>query len=332
LVALSRLAGIYDREGATDKAVKAFERVLKQDPKNVSALARLSQIYAGPLKNPQKALELAKTAHAVAPEAAAISQMLGHLVVQTGDYKWAVTLLQEAARKLPDQPGLLYDLAWASYGLGRLPEAETAMRNALKAGTTNHQADAQRFLALTAAYQDPTQRPRVAPEVEQALKADPDYVPALMVSGLLCQEKGDYQRARQAFERVLALNPLFVPAARDLAILCSQQFPDDPKAFDLALKARESFLNDPNLAKALGVLAFHREDYTRAVQLLTESSRKLNDAETLYYLGMGQYRLKRPQESKQTLEKALALNLSPQLAEQAKRVLAELGKAPPKHS
>jgi uncharacterized protein HemY len=101
----------------------------------------------------------------------------------------------------------------------------------------------------------------------------------------------------------------------------------------LALKARESFPDDPNLTKALGILAFRREDYSRSVQLLKESSQKLNnDAETLFYLGMAQYRLKRLEESKQTLQKALALNLSPQLAEQARRVLAELGKPPPKRS
>jgi tetratricopeptide (TPR) repeat protein len=330
-VALGRLAAVYDRDGAFDKAVKAFEQVLKQNPKNASALARLSEIYAGPLKNPQKALEFAKEAHAAAPEDARISQMLGHLAVQTGDYMRAATLLQEAARKLPDQPALLYDLAWACYGLGRLPEAETAMQKALKVGITNHQADAQRFLAMTAAYRDAAQRKRVASEVEQVLRADPNYIPALMVSGLLRQENGNYQQARQAYEQVLACNKLFVPAMRDLAILCSQHFPDDSKAFDLALKARESFPDDPNLAKAFGILAFRRGDYSRAVQLLKESSQKLNnDAETLYYLGMAQYRLKRPEESKQTLQKALALNLSPQLAEQAKRVLAELGKPPPK--
>jgi uncharacterized protein HemY len=154
-----------------------------------------------------------------------------------------------------------------------------------------------------------------------------------MVCGLLRQENGNYQQARQTYEQILARNPLFVPAARDLAILCSQRFPDDSKAIDLALKARESFPDDPNLAKAIGVLAFRREDYARAVQMLKESSQKLNnDAESLYYLGMAHYRLKRPEESKQALQKALALNLSPQLAEQARRVLAEIGKPLAKRS
>jgi uncharacterized protein HemY len=154
-----------------------------------------------------------------------------------------------------------------------------------------------------------------------------------MVSGLLRQGNGNYQQARQAYEQILARNPLFVPATRDLAILCSQHFPDDSKAFDLALKAHESFPDDPNLAKAFGILAFRREDYARAVQLLKESSQKLNnDAESLYYLGMAHYRLKRPEESKQALQKALALNLPPQLAEQARRVIAELGKPLAKRS
>src|ERR1035437_4352913 len=114
-IALVRLAGVFIRNGAPDKAIKAYQHALTQNPKNAYVLTRLAQLYSAPgtLNNPQKTLEYAKDAHAAAPEDASVSQLLGHLVYTSGDYKWAASLLRDAALKLPNQPALLYDLAWS---------------------------------------------------------------------------------------------------------------------------------------------------------------------------------------------------------------------------
>jgi len=329
-IALVRLAGIFNQNGTPDKAIKAYELALARNPKNAYVLASLAQLYSAPgsLNNPQKALEYAKDAHAAAPDDASISQFLGHLVCQAGDYKWASSLLQGAALKLPDQPALLFDLARSYYGLGQLPSAETALQNALKGAAPFDQADeAKRLLSLLVAYRDPAQRQAVAPQLEAILKAGPNYIPALMVNELLLQEKGSFQDARKTLDQVLKLNSLFVPATRDLAILCFERFPDDSGTADLAAKARESFPDDPNLAKVLGVVAYRRSNYSAAAQYLKQSSlTRKNDGELLYYLGMAQYQLKARAESKAALQQALALNIQPKLAGEAKRVLADLMK------
>jgi predicted Zn-dependent protease len=278
------------------------------------------------LNNPQKALEYAKDAHAAAPDEVSNAQLLGHLVCQAGDYKWAASLLQDAALKLPDQPALLYDLARSYYGLGQLPSAETALQSALKGAAAFDQAgEAKRLLSLLVAYRDPAQRQAVAPQLEAILKASPNYIPALMVNELLQQEKGNFPDARKTLDHVLSLNPLFVPATRDLALLCFDRFPDDSRTADLAAKARDAFPDDPNLAKVLGVVAYRRANYSAAAQYLKQSlpTRK-NDGELLYYLGMAQYQLKAKAESKAALQQALALNIQAKLAGEARRVLAEL--------
>jgi tetratricopeptide (TPR) repeat protein len=329
-IALVRLAGIFNRTGTPDKAIKAYEQALAKNPKNAYVLTCLARLYSAPgsLNNPQKTLEYAKDAHAADPDDASISQFLGHLVCQAGDYKWASSLLQDAALKLPDQPTLLFDLARSYYGLGQLPSAETALQNALKGAAPFDQADeAKRLLSLLVAYRDPVQRQAVAPQLEAILKANPNYIPALMVNQLLLQERGNFQEARKALDEVLKLNPLFMPATRDLAILCFDRFPDDSKTADLATKARESFPDDPNLAKVLGVVAYRRANYSAAAQHFKQSLQtRKNDGELLYYLGMAQYHLNRDKlnaESKAALQQALELNLTPQQAADAKRILAE---------
>jgi tetratricopeptide (TPR) repeat protein len=330
-IALVRLAGIFNRNGTPDKAIKAYEQALARNPKNAYVLTSLARLYsaAGSLNNPRKTLEYAKEAHAAAPDDASISQFLGHLVCQAGDYELASSLLQDAALKLPDQPALLFDLARSYYGLGQLPSAETALQNALKGPTAFDQSEeAKRFLSLLVAYRDPTQRQTVVPQLEAILKADPNYIPALMVNELLQQEKGNFQDARKTLEQVLVINAGFVPATRDLAILCFDYFPDEFRTFNLAAKAHASFPDDPNLARVLGVLTYRRKEYPAAVSLLKQSLQtRNNDAELLYYLGMTQYHLMSNTESKQSLKRALDLNVTPQLAAEAKRILAELEKS-----
>ena len=146
-----------------------------------------------------------------------------------------------------------------------------------------------------------------------------------MVNELLQQAKGNFQDARTTLNQVVALNPLFAPATRDLAILCFDRFPDDSRTAELATKARDTFPGDPNLAKVLGVVAYRRANYSAAAQYLKQSLQtRKNDGELLYYLGMAQYQLKAKPESKAALQQALALNIQPKLAGEAKRVLAEL--------
>lgn len=322
-IAARRLAAILERDGAFDQAARLYEAALKTNPRNAPAMSRLAELYANHLNDPRKALEVAKEAHNLAPEDARLSYLLGRLVYQTGDHKWAASLLEDCAHKLPKEPAVLYDLAWAYYSLGRVTEAEAAMQTPALAATFTNAAEAKRFLAMAAASRNPT--PTDLASAEQALAADPAYVPALSLSALADEQQGKYKEAAGLYDRILARYPLFAPATRNLALLYAEHLGDDRKAFTLASKARESFPADVRLARALGILAYRQGDYSRSAQLLSESTRQAGtDAEGLYYLGMAQYRLKQRDQSKGTLQRALALNVQPALAEEAKRVLNEL--------
>jgi len=324
-IAAGRLAAMLERDGAFDQAAAIYEAALKSNPRNVSGMSRLAELYASRLNDPRKALELAKEAHNLAPDDARVSHLLGRLVYQTGDHKWAASLLEESARKLPKDPAVLYDLAWADYSLGRVADAEAAMQTPALAPAFAGAAEAKRFLALTAASRDPTQTAQAIADLQKTLAADPAYVPALFLSALAGEQQGKYKEAAGLYDRILARYPLFAPATRNLALLCAEHLGEDAKAYALAAKARESFPGDARLARALGILAYRQNDYPRSAQLLSETARKADsDAEALYYLGMAQYRLKQRAQSKETLQRALALNIPANLATEARRALAEL--------
>ncbi len=323
-VLCSRLADVYERNGQAAAAAKLYEALLKRNPANSAATTKLAQLYA--LADPGRAFDFLKEAHRLAPDNPDITYKLGRAVQQKNDPKWAASLFEESARQLPNDPEITYDLALSYYDLGRLPDVESKIQSALQAGSFTRAVEARRLLAMMTAYKEPSAE--LLLQAGNILKTNADYTPALMVSAVDRHRKGDAAGAIQIYEKVLARNPLFTPATRDLAILYQEQGGNDQKAYSLATKARESFPSDPLVARTLGILAYRRGDFKRAVQLLSESEGQLADnAELQYYLGMATLRAKEPdseKRAKQALQKALTLNLPSKLAEEARRAIAEL--------
>ena len=323
-VAIMRLAAIYQREGTVNKATASYEAALQANPQNVAAMVNLARLYTP--QDPQKAFNVAKAAYNLAPNDPMVTHTLGHLAFLTGDYKWSLSLLQLTVQAQPQNPEVLYDLGEAYYSAGRVPEARTAIQNALQAGAAfSRTNEAQRFLAMTDLADKPAQALAAQSQVETILKSAPDYVPALMVKAVIAEQKPDLAAAEQTFEGVLKHYPDFAPAQKELAILYAKDPKNDATAYPLAVKARAAFPGDPAVAKALGMIVYRQGHYSRAATLLQESARQRTaDAELMYYLGMAQYHLKNRAESKTALQKALDLNLSGTPAVEAKRILAEL--------
>jgi len=324
-IALARLAAIYEHDGDAEKAASTYEAALKINPDNAKVLLSLAGVYS--LRTPQwpRAFELAKKAHELAPDDPQVSHLLGRLAGQTGDHKWALTLLEEVARNQPGEAETLFDLAEARYNTGQISGAQMAMQQALQAGAGfARTADAKRFLDMAALAGDPAQAVAARSRVEQCLSDLPGYVPALMVLGMVNEQKPDAAAAERNYEEVLSRDPDFTPAEKRLAILYLEDTGKDGKAYEMASKAREAFPKDTEVAKVLGIADYRRGDYAAAADLLKESDRgRKNDAQLTYYLGMAQYQLKSP-ESKDTLQRALDLNLPTELADEVRRVLAQL--------
>ncbi len=290
-------------------------------------MVQLARLYYDRFHDARKALELATSAHKLAPDDPRAAALLGELIYQTGDYPWALSLLEQAAAQLSGQPSLDYHLAWAYYSAGRVADADAAMQRAVNSGQSFPDLDqAKQFMALRAALKSAGQARASSGRVEQILQKEPNCVPALMVSELLDEDRGAWQQASRTCEKVLAAYPLFVPAMRQLAILYCQHSGDQARAYSLALQAAALSHDDLELAKTLGILAYRRADYRTSLRSLRENADKFgDDGEVLGYLGLDYFHLDQPQQCRQVLQRALALNNIPApLAAEARRALGQL--------
>jgi tetratricopeptide (TPR) repeat protein len=325
LLAWSRLAEAYEAENAPKKAGEAYEKVRQLNPNLFSANLKLAQLYAGPLNDKPKAIELAKKARDLAPKDAAAAAVLGRIALDAGNFSWAYSLLQDSARRLPDDRNVAYDLARSTYAVGKLPDARRAMERFLELAPDAPQSrDAQRFLRLTALEAPSPEALAAADEVKNVLQSNPDDVPALMVQGAIELQRGDANAAAAAYSRVLQLYPEFAPAQKRLAGIYADSPERASEAYELAQKARRALPDDPDVARALGAINMHRKDFPAAIRLFQQSAAKQPlPAKDLYYLGVAQLETKRDKEGRQTIERALAAGLEGPLAQQAKERLQQ---------
>lgn len=324
---LARLGDVYERDGSAAKAADFFERAFKGNPKLVDVAMKLARLHAGPLKNPEKALQFARKARELAPTDPIATATVGAIALQLKNNTWAYSLLQESARAMPKDANVLHDLAWAAYNLGKIPEARQSMQRSLEIEPNGSaSADARTFLStITLAGSEKDLRDGEA-EVEKILANDPNYLPALMARAQVQLSKGDTSAATATYSQILQASPGFPPAQRDLAALLIEDPQRAAAAYDLASKARKSLPNDVKAALTLARASYERKEYSRAIQLFEQVARQQAlDPLSLYYLGMSRGEARQTEAAKQALKEALQRGLGEPQAGNARKELTALG-------
>jgi tetratricopeptide (TPR) repeat protein len=327
--ALMQLAMINEQLKRFDAARDAYEKVLTVAPNFPLALNNLAVLYSERFGQLDKAYDLAKKAKEAVNEPH-ITDTLGWILFKRGDYSNALPLLQEGAGKLPDSPEVQFHLGMAYYMLGEDGPARAALQKAVDASADFPGKDeARRRLGLLATPVG-TATAAVRTELENYLRESPNDPAALVRLGELQQRDGAVDQAVKTYEKVVADNPLYAPAFRQLALLYGRLATDSAKAYELVTKARQAYPEDPEIAKTLGILNYRRGYYPQSIELLKEAAAKRkDDPELAYYLGEVYHQLKQYTECKEVLQRALSSNLSPGLADDARRALADCSETAP---
>ena len=162
-------------------------------------------------------------------------------------------------------------------------------------------------------------------KVGEALKGNRKNAGALMLGGTIHEQRGDIPRARELYEKVLALNPRFALAANNLAWILSEHGGDKDRALTLAQTAKELAPEDPRVSDTLGWILYRRGVHQRALALLKDSAAKLpGDPMVQYHLGMVSAQLGDKDAARQALSAAAASPTPFPGQDEVKKALAAL--------
>jgi tetratricopeptide (TPR) repeat protein len=331
VAALMQLATIQEQLKNYPAARDAYEQLLTVAANNFPTLNNLAVLYSDHFGQLDKAYDLAKKAREAAPSDPHSADTLGWILVKKGEYGSARPLLQESAVKQSGEPEVQFHLGIALYMLGEEGAARVALQKAVDANEVFPGKDEARARLALLLIDVEKAGAAVRTKLENYLRDRPNDPGALARLATLQERDGDEDRAIRTYEKLLAEDPFHAPALRELALLYGQNLKDDSnpadisKAYDLGTKARQTYPNDAEVARALGILSYRQGSYLKSIELLNDVAGKRNDdSVALFYLGEAFRQMKQWKDCTATLGRALDLKSLPEpLAEQAKRSLAD---------
>lgn len=123
------LATAYLEAGRHQLALKHYLVLEEVDASNPIILNNLAWLFQ--LTGDDRALEAAQRAYALLPDAAAVKDTYGWIMVERGDLSKGVALLEEASALAPDEPEIQYHLALGRSKQGRQEESCALLRSIL---------------------------------------------------------------------------------------------------------------------------------------------------------------------------------------------------------
>jgi tetratricopeptide (TPR) repeat protein len=141
------LIGILENgRGNWQKAQGAYQKALQVQPDNPLAANNLAYSMLEHGGNTDVALSLAQVAQRVMPDVAGFADTLAWAYYHKGIYGSAISLLEEAVKKAPQDPSFHYHLGMAYQKAGNLARAREHLQRALEINPKLPQADEIRRL------------------------------------------------------------------------------------------------------------------------------------------------------------------------------------------
>lgn len=203
---LALAAGVAERTGESDRAVRLLERAVEIAPDNVATRFQLAGVY-GQRRDQAKARQQLERCTVIAPDFADGWAHLSSLLEQSGDAAGAERTLLAGLRQCPDSPGLHLMRARQFRRAGNLDNAIASYRRSIQLRA--NEAEAYVELA-TLLFQANRSRDAVQ-QLEQALEVEPEHPVALSVLALSAISSGDEASASRWIARVRA-QPRVAPA------------------------------------------------------------------------------------------------------------------------
>ena len=250
------------------------------------ALNNLAYITGEILGDYDKAFVLADRAHSLAPAEAGVTDTLGWILYHQGNYARALSLIEEAAEKVPEQAEIQYHLGMTRAKMGQDSLARIALEKAVASPASYRGKDQakERLAQLGGA-----EGTRSIKELEALLAEHPEDLIARTQLGLAYEKEGSYAKAAAAFTAALETNQALTGPLIGLARLYAGPLDDTEKALSFADRARDLSPGNPDADGVRGLIALKQGQFDYAYGLLQSAlNSSQSNSRPLFQLAMAQ--------------------------------------------
>ncbi len=288
--------------GAYTDAEEGLQSILRKQPDNPAALANLGVLYSKTHRYTE-AIDIDKHALHILPTQEAIQLNLGLAYLKQNEYAEALPYFAHLHEVHPADARIAMLTATCLAYTGKAQEAITLLQPLTSAGQENRAA----LYLLGIAYL----RAGKTEDARAVLNRVFAEAPAAQGSFLLGEayaDATDYPGASQAFQAVLASDPNFPGAHRELGrtYLGMHQNADAERELRLAVKAGPS---DSSALYALGALLVQESRFAEGRAVLEQAQKAAPDSwATAFYLGKAELELHDTSAAEKHLRLAARLN------------------------
>jgi tetratricopeptide (TPR) repeat protein len=276
-------------------AEEAFRQALGRDGRSPDALSGLMNTYFAE-RQPANALRAAQAQIAKVPGSSAFYDLLG-------------TALFDHKRNQQD-----------------LSDAEAALEKSVQ--LDDHNVDAWLKLIEVQAVRDSAEQALAS--CRHALETNPDSTGVYLLTGELHNSRLEWDQAKQAFQKALALSPEDPAASNDLAYVMLQTGENPDLAIPLAETARRGMPDSPQAADTMGWALYQKGAYSSAIHQfhealkLAEKAKSPDNPTVHYHLGLAYERSGQLALARQQLQQVLKINPDYVLADDVRKHLSQL--------
>lgn len=266
------------------EAEKAYQQALSQDPNSSDALGGLANVYLTE-KQPDKALAAINAQIAKYPNNSNFHTMLGMLL---NDEKKDPSGAEAEFRK--------------AIGLNRNNVTAYVQLAVLEGERGDFDAALSTYL--------------------EGAKNNPAAIDFYYRAGNIYESKKDWDKAKEMYQKVLAVEPDNGYASNSLAYVMLEQGGNIDVAFAMAQTARRKLPDNPHTADTLGWAFYHKKVYASAINLFKEAVKQQPESSLYnYHLGLAYAKNGQVSLAQRQLEH---LNPNSSEAEDLRRTLAEV--------
>lgn len=282
-----QLGNLRMAENQPAEAQKAYQQALDQDPNSADALGGVLNVDLTQ-KQPDKAMATIKAEVARYPNNSGFHVMLGDLLKeQAKDVAGAEAEYRRAAELNKNNIGALVKLGMVQSQRGA---SDTALQTYLDAARNN---------------------PKVAT--------------FYLLAGTIYETKQDWDRAKEMYQKALALEPDNPVASNNMAYVMLQQGGNVDVAFAMAQTARRQLPDNASSADTLGWAFYHKHVYTSAIGLFQEAVKKEpGSALYNYHLGLAYARNGQAALARQQLERVVKIKPNSAEVDDLRRAVSEI--------